>query len=85
MPLSLPEIARCAKEQLTSLTGLQASTVSSLQHNEQGWRVVAEMVELKRIPESADLLATYELQVDERGELLSYQRTRRYARGDINA
>lgn len=82
MPMSLPEIALRAKEQLSSLTGLKASTVSSLQRDAEGWHVVAEMVELKRIPESADILATYELLLDDKGHLLSYQRTRRYSRSD---
>jgi hypothetical protein len=82
MPLTLPQVARRAKEQLTELTGLKANSVSSLQHDAQGWRVVAEMIELKRIPESADIIASYELLLDDDGELLNYQRTRRYARGD---
>jgi hypothetical protein len=82
MSMSLPEIALRAREQLSALTGLKAGSVSSLQHDDQGWRVVAEMVELKRIPESADILASYELLLDETGALLSYQRTRRYNRGD---
>jgi hypothetical protein len=82
MAMSLPEIALRAKEQLSLITGLPVSTVSSLQHNEQGWHVITEMVEMKRIPDSSDILATYELLLDEGGQLVSYQRTRRYARGD---
>jgi hypothetical protein len=82
MAMSLPEIAMKAKEQLSMLTGLKANTVSSLQQDEKGWRVVAEMIELKRIPDSSDILASYELLLDEKGHLLSYQRTRRYSRCD---
>jgi Gas vesicle synthesis protein GvpO len=84
MALSIPEIAARAKEQLTALTGLKASTVSGLSHNEDGWHIVAELVELKRIPEASDILATYEVTLDEKGNLLSYQRTRRYSRGQIS-
>lgn len=85
MPMSIPEIAARAKDQLSSLTGLKPSTVSSLQHDEQGWHIIADMIELKRIPESADILATYEARLDEKGNLLSYTRTRRYTRGEIGA
>lgn len=83
MPMSIPEIASKAKDQLSMLTGLKASTVSSLHHADDGWHIVADMIELKRIPESADILATYEVTLDDKGNLLSYQRTRRYTRGDI--
>ncbi|NTU78732.1 MAG: gas vesicle protein [Chloroflexales bacterium] len=83
MPLTIPEIASKAKDQLSMLTGLKASTVSSLHHDTEGWHIVADLIELKRIPESADILATYEATLDEKGNLLSYQRTRRYTRGDV--
>ncbi|NTW00106.1 MAG: gas vesicle protein [Oscillochloris sp.] len=84
MAPSVPEIANRAKDQLSSLTGLKPSTVSSLIHNDDGWHIVAELIELKRIPESADILATYEAVLDEKGNLVSYQRTRRYTRGQIS-
>jgi len=84
MALSMLEIATRAKEQLTLLTGLKAGTVSNLSHDEEGWHIVADLIELKRIPESSDVLATYEARLDEKGNLLSYQRTRRYTRGQIS-
>jgi len=84
MTLSIPEIAARAKEQLTALTGLKACTVSSLSHDGEGWHIVTDLIELKRIPESSDVLATYEVRLDDKGDLLSYQRTRRYTRGQID-
>jgi len=82
-PMPATEIAARAKDQLSALTGLKASTVSSLSHDEKGWHIVADMIELKRIPEASDVLATYEVNLDEHGDLLSYQRTRRYTRDQI--
>jgi hypothetical protein len=83
MPLSVPEIAMKARDQLIALTGLKAGTVSSLHHDSDGWHIVADMIELKRIPDSSDILATYEARLDEKGNLLSYERTRRYTRGEV--
>lgn len=83
MAMTIPEIATRAKEQLAALTGLKPSTVSSLSHDEDGWHIVADLIELKRIPEASDILATYEVRLDEKGNLISYQRTRRYMRGEI--
>jgi hypothetical protein len=77
------QIARLAKEQLTELTGLRPDTVSSLRYAEGKWHVAVDMIEMKRIPDSSDVLAIYELVLDEAGNLLSYQRTRRYQRGQV--
>ncbi len=76
------EIARRAKEQLTELTDLRADTVSRLMKTTEGWQVDVEMIEMKRIPDSSDVLATYETTLDDEGNVLNYRRTRRYYRAD---
>ena len=78
-----PEIAQRAKEQLAQLTGLTVDTVSGFDKRDEGWRVTVELVELKRIPDATDLLATYETVLDDEGNVLNYQRIRRYLRGQI--
>lgn len=82
--MKTPEIALRAKEQLTLLTGLKADTVSRLNRDEQGWHVTADLIELKRIPESNDVLGTYEVLLDEKGDLISYERIRRYVRNQVS-
>ncbi len=77
------EVALRAKEHLTALTGLDALTVSALDKVEAGWSVTVEMLELKKIPDSHDVLGSYECVVDEDGNLLSYKRTLRYRRSDV--
>jgi len=77
------EIAQRAKEQLASLTGLGLDTVSGIAKDEQGWHVTLELIEMKRIPEGNDILATYEALLNEEGELIRYQRTRRYRRDQV--
>ena len=77
------EIARTAKEQLTTLTGLEANTVASLSNDEEGWHASVEMVELKRIPDAQTVLASYGVLLDSSGTVLRYQRTRRYLRGAV--
>jgi hypothetical protein len=39
------------------------------------------VIEDHRIPSAADILATYETEIGLDGELISYRRIRRYARG----
>ncbi|OMI39781.1 gas vesicle synthesis family protein [Streptomyces sparsogenes DSM 40356] len=51
---------------------------------EDGWRVNVDVVEVARIPDTTSLLATYEVDIDERGELRAYRRVRRYRRGSAD-
>ena len=76
------QIAAKAKEQLTLLTGLKAETVSALNKTPDGYQVNVEMLEMVFVPDTKDVLATYETQMDDKGNIISYQRTRRYYRGD---
>lgn len=82
--LSGKDIAQRAKEQLADLTDLKPDTVSSMAKGPDGWHVNVEMVELKRIPDSTDVLACYECILDDDAVMISYKRTRRYYREETN-
>jgi hypothetical protein len=58
--------------------------VVSIERNESNWHVGVEVVETRRIPDSADVLATYDVELDPGGRLVSYRRLRRYARGQLD-
>jgi hypothetical protein len=73
--------ARAALRQIAELTAKQPEGVTEVTRTEDGWTVGIELVEDQRIPSSADILATYQTTMDADGELLSYRRVRRYARG----
>lgn len=73
--------ARKAAGEVADLTGRAPESVVSVQRNDDGWLVGVEVVEVHRIPDSTDILAIYEAQLDQTGELVSYQRKRRYPRG----
>jgi len=75
------QVALEAARQLLELTGKAAEGVTSLQRTDDGWQVQVEVVEVRRIPDTTDVLAIYELDVDEQGALQGYHRLRRYTRG----
>ena len=59
--------------------------MTSLEQSDDGtWKVTVELLELSRIPETDDLLGSYEAELDEHGDLISYRRVRRYARSQAN-
>jgi hypothetical protein len=78
---SAREVAAKAASELLELTGKDAEGVTGLERTDDGWTVQVEVVEVHRIPNTTDVLALYEVRTDERGELESYRRLRRYARG----
>lgn len=67
--------------QVVELVGKDPEVVTSIERTESGWRVSIEVVESRRIPDSADILAIYQADLDTDAELLSYRRIRRYPRG----
>lgn len=75
------DIARSAARQLAELTGRVPECVIGIERTDDGWRVDLEVVESRRIPDSTDILATYQVDVDEDGDLTGYHRAQRYVRG----
>lgn len=74
-------VAAAAARQLLELTGRAAEGVTGLERTEDGWKVQVEVVEVRRIPDTTDILALYQVDVDSDGDLLGYRRLRRYGRG----
>jgi hypothetical protein len=73
---------QAAKDQLRLLNGAEAEAVSSFGRTRDGWRVTLEVVEVRRIPETTDVLASYVVELDEDGGLVAYERLRRYQRSE---
>ncbi|MFD0368102.1 gas vesicle protein [Streptomyces sp. NPDC059071] len=75
---------RYAVEQLTELLGRTPESVSALKPTDQGWAAEIEVVELERIPETTSIMATYEVALGPDGQLLGYERGKRYPRSRID-
>ncbi|MFF9909182.1 gas vesicle protein [Streptomyces sp. NPDC013457] len=73
-----------AAGQLAKLLGRPPESVSSLKPTESGWEAQVEVLELERIPDTTSVLASYRVELDEEGALISFERTRRYNRGMID-
>lgn len=75
------QVADAAARQLAELTSKEVEAVTGLERSDDGWTVEVEVLELRRIPSTTDVLASYEVQVDSGGELMGYQRRHRFVRG----
>jgi hypothetical protein len=81
-PLAAREAADIAREYITDIAGQEPVAMTSVEPaDDDGWAVEFEVIEERRIPSSADILAIYEVELDGDGELLAFRRTRRYMRG----
>lgn len=74
-------IAQDAAEQLSELLGKSIEGVTAIQHTDDGWKVELEVLELRRVPNTTDVLATYAVTMADNGDLAGYRREHRYARG----
>lgn len=79
--VSAVQAVKKAVEQFSTLTGRAPESVVGTKWEEDHWALRLEVVESRRIPDTADLLAEYDVELDAQGELLSYSRKDRYVRG----
>ncbi|MCW7988707.1 gas vesicle protein [Streptomyces sp. SID8375] len=82
--VSAPRAMRYAAEQLKELLGRAPESVSAVKPTEDGWQADVEVLELERVPGTTSVMATYRVMLDKEGELVAYERTRRYTRGQID-
>jgi hypothetical protein len=73
--------AHAARERLEGLISHPTEGVSGVRRADDGWCVLVDVLEVPRIPDTTSLLAVYEVQLDNEGELKEYRRVRRYRRG----
>jgi hypothetical protein len=83
--ISARDAVRRVRDELPDLLGRPVESVLGVQReDEDGWTVTVAVVELRRIPNSTDVLGAYTVTLDEAGELTGYQRRRRYNRSQAD-
>jgi hypothetical protein len=81
--LSARELTEAALVTVGDLTGFEPEAVTGLEWDGESWLVTVDALELSRIPNTTDVLASYVVQLDDAGTLLGYKRTRRFHRGQV--
>jgi hypothetical protein len=82
--IDAPTAMRKASAQLTEMLQCPPGSVSALKATDEGWSADVEVVELERVPDTMSVMASYRVQLDPQGQLMAYERLRRYARGQID-
>jgi Gas vesicle synthesis protein GvpO len=81
--LSANELAEAALATVEELTGHDAESVTGLEWDGEYWQVTVDVLELARVPNTTDVLASYAVQLDEGGTLRGYKRMSRFQRGQL--
>jgi len=80
-PSHRAEIAERARLNLSKITGCEAENVAALERSDDDtWKITVELLEQPGMPQTLDLIGSYETELDEKGKLLGYRRLRRYPR-----
>ena len=82
MATAMDQLVRRAREQLADVTGLEIGSTLSARRDDKVWHVQVEAVEKKSLPDSQDILATYDLTLDDGANVLDFTRTGMRRRGD---
>jgi len=72
-----------ARSQLTDLLDKEVDSVSGISRQNGSWSVTVEVVEVHRIPDSTDVLSSYEVVLDDDKNLVSLERRGRYRRSQV--
>lgn len=77
------EIVAEAKRELQELLGAEVESVSGFHRSDGRWTVTLEVVNVRRIPDTTDVLSSYEVAFDDDRNLVSVTETRRYRRSQV--
>jgi len=77
------KIVEEAKRELQELLGYEPERVSGFDRSEGRWTVTLEVVEVHRVPETTDVMSSYEIAFDDDRNLVSVSELRRYRRSQV--
>ena len=76
----LGSIVREGVRQFVELNGTEPEQISGVRSADDGWSILVEVLDLERVPSTTSVLSTYRVDVDSSGQLIGFERVRRYAR-----
>jgi hypothetical protein len=77
---TLMGVASLAIAQFSKLAGRVPESVTGAKAEREGWSLLVDVVELERTPPTMSVLATYRVDTDREGNLVAYERLRRFTR-----
>ena len=80
---TIKDIIEKAKKELVGLTGFSSPSGIGAKKKDGGWVVTIQIMEKKSIPDGMDVLGIYEVETDQKGNILNYKRKEIRRRSDV--
>lgn len=80
---NIKEICQQASVQIESILNKKPESITGVTKEGEEWRVLAEVLERKAVPDTQDILSTYELKLTRDLEFMGYKRVGMRHRGDM--
>ena len=80
---TITNIIEKAKKELVELTGFSSPSGIGAKKKDGNWVITIQIMEKKSIPEGMDVLGIYEVETDQEGNILGYQRKEIRRRSDV--
>lgn len=77
-------VQKTVRSTTADLVGHELDSVTEISERDGGWRAVVDVVERPSIPDTQDILARYEIDLDESGSITGFRRLDRYRRGETS-
>lgn len=79
----IEEICRTGLSLMEGLLKNKIENVVAVGKDAKGWKLLVEALERKGVPDTADILGRYEVEMDAKGKLLAYKQVMLRRRGDL--
>jgi hypothetical protein len=81
--LPADKIVMRARKVIDDLGGMDVDRVTAVEEEDDGWRVNVEVVETRRIPDTSDILARYQVRLTHGGQFRGYRQIGRRRRDQL--
>jgi hypothetical protein len=79
----IADVVDRARKHVSDLLEKEVESVSGISRENGSWAVTVEVVEVHRVPDSTDVLSSYEVVLDDDRNLVSVERRGRYRRSQV--
>lgn len=82
--MNLAEVSKKAREAVKEILNTEPEGLSAIEKSDGGWRVEAEVLERKAVPNKFDLLKVFEFKLDANCKVQSFKLLKKKHRGDLD-
>lgn len=79
--MDVVEAAEEAKKNLAKVLKKKAYTTTSISKDKGGWKATVEIIEEEHMPSQFDIIGVYEVKLDKKGKLISWNKKESRKRG----